>query len=59
VTCPEVRCWCIGAGLYGWQPDSDGEAIVCHSPQRLWDRCRWRDLPRRCKTGAPSDPSAG
>lgn len=55
MTCPEVRCWCIGAGLYGWQPDHDGEALVCYSPQRLWDRCRWRDeVPwKRCETGAP------
>lgn len=52
MTCPEVRCWCVGAGPYGWQPDHDRGHIVCPVPVRPQDRCAWHDdlPPQRCET---------
>lgn len=52
MTCPEVLCWCVGAGRYGWQPDHEMGHIFCPLPPRYGDRCPWADRlpPQTCAT---------
>lgn len=54
MTCPEVRCWCVGSGRYGWQPEHVTGYLTCPIPPRHSDRCPWHhDLPPQSCAGAP------